>query len=202
MALLLCLAATAKANDFDVSGADSSLHSTAITPHGPGLAFSSVSSQDAGFDFWKRKRRKRRRKRTLAVGVVVGGPVGLGGRGLLRLGSFGISGDLAYNRIRSDSGPLVDAFTSKIDARFYSKSFFGKLLRFYVFGGATLQRGKWDEVVTQSAFLLDAGLGGGIKISRISVNAEAGLLIPAVQLDAYKPGFGVFANVGVLLWLF
>ena len=200
MLVLLCLAQPASAVSPLNSGSGPEL--VGSSPHTPGLVFNSHVSNADPLDFLKRKRRKRRRKRTLAVGAVVGGPVGLGARGLLRLGSFGISGDLAYNRIRSDAGPLVSAFTSKIDARFYSKSFFGKLLRFYVFGGATLQRGKWDEVVTQSAFLMDAGLGGGIKISRISVNAEAGLLIPAVQLESYKPGFGVFANIAILLWLF
>lgn len=172
-----------------------------VLEHGPGLQFS-AEAMESEMDLFKRKKRRRKRARTLGVGLVVGGPVGLGARGLLRLGSFGISGDLAYNRLRSDSGPLVDVFTSKVDARFYSKSFFGKLLRFYVFAGGTMQRGLWDGEAMQSAFLMDAGLGGGIKISRVSVNAEVGLLIPAVKLENYKPGFGAFANVAVLIWLF
>ncbi len=181
--------------------------------HGPrkaGLAFSNVDDSqyetfDLGYgselDAWKRRRR-RKKKRTFAVGVVVGSPAGLGGRAILRIKNVGLAGDIAYNRIRSDSGPLVNAFVTKLDARFYRKGLLGKLLRVYVFGGATLQRGRWDDVNYQSAIQIDAGIGGGIKLWRLSINGEAGLLIPAVKLENYNPGFGVFANLAVMVWLF
>lgn len=181
--------------------------SAQLRDHGPtqaGLHFDASLGQAGPGDWFKkrRKKRRRRRKRTLAVGAVVGGPVGLGGRAVFRLGQIGVSGDLAYNRIRTDNGPLVDAFTSKVDARFYSKGFFGKLLRFYVFAGTTMQRGRWDGTNMRSAFFLDGGLGGGIKLWRLSFNAEAGLLIPARGVTNYQPRFGAFANLAVLIWLF
>ncbi len=176
--------------------------------HGAGL----VLSPDVGYDYeigtdiWDRKKRKRRRrrrkKRTFAIGAVVGGPTNLGARALLRVGYLGLAGDFTYQRLRSDAGPLVDVFTTKADLRLYSKSFFGRIFRFYVFGGTTLQHGAWDGEVMQTAVLLDAGAGAGIKLWRLSINAEAGLLIPARELPAYKPRFGAFANVAVLLWLF
>lgn len=186
--------------------------------HGPvkaGLAFAQEDGTDdlafgesffdlgygSELDAWKRRRR-RKKKRTFAVGVVVGSPAGLGGRAILRVKNIGIAGDIAYNRIRSDSGPLVNALVTKIDARFYRKGLLGKLLRVYAFGGATIQRGRWDEVNYRSALQIDTGIGGGIKLWRLSVNGEVGLLIPAIKPDNYDPGFGVFANVAVMLWLF
>ena len=183
--------------------------------HGPrtaGLAFANVQdgSSDvfsAGLglgselDAWKRRRR-RKKKRTFAVGVVVGNPAGLGGRAILRIKNFGIAGDIAYNRVRSDSGPLVDALVTKIDARFYRPGLLGKLLRVYVFGGATMQSGRWDEVNFDTAVQIDVGIGGGIKLWRLSINGEVGMLIPAVKPVNYDPGFGVFANLAVMVWLF
>lgn len=169
-----------------------------------GLFFADCEVEEGPFDWMNKRKRKRRRKRnrTLALGAVVGGPVGFGGRAILRLGSLGVAGDLAYNRIRTDSGPLVDAFTSKLDLRLYSSSFFGKLLRFYVFGGASMHRGYWDGLNRQSVLFVDGGVGGGIKLWRLSFNAEAGLLLPARGVSNYQPRFGAFANVAVMLWLF
>lgn len=196
--LVLCLTSMASATPVETG------------PQKAGLAFadtyqvdkiSSSLSQPLDFEAWKRRKR-RKKKRTLAVGVVVGAPAGLGARGIFRLKTFGIAGDIAYNRVRSDSGPLVNTLVSKLDARFYRKGLLGKLLRVYVFGGATMQRGKWDTMNMESAFQIDAGIGGGIKLWSISINAEAGLLIPAISPENFNPGFGVFANVAVMAWLF
>ena len=176
--------------------------------HKAGLAFSGAVDYDFvdGHDIWdwKKRRRKRRRKRnrTFGVGAVIGGPTNIGARALLKLRYVGISGDFTYQRLRSDPGPLVDVFTTKADLRLYSKSFFGRIFRFYVFGGTTLQHGRWDGENMQTAVLLDAGAGAGIKLWRLSINAEAGLLLPAKELPTYNPGFGAFANVAVMLWLF
>ncbi len=176
--------------------------------HGPrkaGLAFSNaeISRNEAlglGLDAWINRKRKRK-KRTLAIGVVVGNPAGLGGRAILRIKNVGLAGDIAYNRIRSDSGPLVNSVVTKLDARFYRRGLLGKLLRVYGFGGVTMQNGKWDGVNNQSALQIDAGIGGGIKLWQLSINGEIGLLIPAVKPTNYDPGFGVFANIAVMLWL-
>lgn len=181
----------------------------ATGPQKAGLAFAEAYHMNEkapafgeALDFEAWKRRKRRKKRTLAVGVVVGAPAGLGARGIFRFKTFGVAGDIAYNRVRSDSGPLVNTLVSKLDARFYRKGLLGKLLRVYVFGGATMQRGRWDANKMESAFQIDAGIGGGIKLWSLSINAEAGLLIPAVSPENFNPGFGVFANVAVMAWLF
>lgn len=188
-----------------------SVKGTDTGPRKAGLAFGQVeqpafSVLDIGYgsdlDAWKRRRRRKKKKRTLAIGVVVGSPVGLGGRAILRIKNLGFAGDIAYNRIRSDSGPLVNALVTKLDARFYRKGLLGKLLRVYVFGGATIQRGRWDDVNYKSALQIDTGIGGGIKLWSISINGEVGLLIPAIKPTNYDPGFGVFANLGIMLWLF
>lgn len=149
----------------------------------------------------KKKRKKRRKKNTLAIGLVAGGPVGFGGRVVFRPSRLAIAGDIAYSRIRTDNGPLIGAMTAKIDARFYSKGIIARLLRPYIFAGATMVRGPFDETTPQSVFSMDAGLGGGIKLWRLEINAEAGMLIPVNSVEAYKPRFGVFGNVGVLIWL-
>ncbi len=179
-------------------------------PRTAGLAFAETLSptvslldqtSSADLEAWKRRRR-RKKKNTFAVGVVVGSPVGLGARAIFRIKNFGIAGDIAYNRIRSDGGPLVNALVTKVDARFYRRGLLGKLLRVYALGGVTMQHGFWDEVNYQTAIQINAGIGGGIKLWRISVNGEVGVLIPAVKPANYNPGFGAFANIGVMLWLF
>ena len=90
----------------------------------------------------------------------------------------------------------------KLDARWYGKGFFAKILRPYIFTGMTMQRGNWDEPKAQSVFAVDAGVGGGVKLWRLEVNGEVGILIPVKGTEAYKPSFGAFANVGVMWWLF
>lgn len=205
--LLLCLVAP---SNLQAAGSGS--------PTKPGLSFGESSSfvgesssfvgsnlismegMESDYEAWKRRRR--RKKRTLAVGVVMGGPAGFGGRGIFRIKNFGVAADLTWGRVRTDAGPRVGAFTTKIDARFYRKGLLGKLLRVYAFGGATIQRGMWDETNTSSAVQIDAGVGGGIKLWSISINAEVGVLAPAVKPENYNPGFGVFGNVAVMLWLF
>lgn len=147
------------------------------------------------------KKRKKHKKKFLAAGLVVGGPVGLGGRIIIRPSRLAVVGDIAYNRVRSDQGVMTNAIATKVDARLYGKGLLGKLLRPYVFGGLSMQRGRFDEMVTQSVFAADAGVGGGIKLWRLEVNAEAGLLVPIKQIEAYRPGLNVFANIGIMIWL-
>jgi hypothetical protein len=149
----------------------------------------------------RKKRKKRRKKNTLAIGLVAGGPVGFGGRVVFRPSRLAVAGDIAYSRIRTDNGPLIGAMTAKIDARFYSKGIIARLLRPYIFAGATMQRGQFNEVSPESVFYMDAGVGGGIKLWRLEINAEVGMLIPALAVEAYQPRLGVFGNVGVLIWL-
>ena len=152
----------------------------------------------------KRKKRKRKHKKnnTFALGAVAGAPIGFGGRAVFRTKRLGISGDIAYNRLRTDPGPLVGAVTAKIDGRFYSKGFLAKLLRTYGFAGATIQHASFDEEHRQSVYAMDAGFGAGIKLFRLEVNAEVGLLIPVRGVETYQPRFNAFGNVGVLVWLF
>lgn len=150
----------------------------------------------------KRKKRRRKKKNTFAIGAVAGAPVGFGGRVVFRPTRFGVAADIAYNRLRTDRGPLVGAVTAKIDGRFYSKGLLAKLLRIYTFAGATLQRASFDEEHMESVYSMDAGLGAGIKLFRMEVNAEVGLLIPVRGVDAYQPRLNAFGNVGVLFWLF
>jgi hypothetical protein len=147
------------------------------------------------------KKRKKRKRNTLALGLVAGGPVGFGGRVVFRPSRLAVAGDIAYSRIRTDDGPLIGAMTAKIDARFYSKGFIARLLRTYAFAGMTVHRGRFNEVASQSVLLVDGGIGGGIKLWRLEINAEVGLLVPAIRVEAYKPRLGVFANVGVLIWV-
>jgi hypothetical protein len=184
---------------------------------GPGLMLQSASGnalsaersgfQASGIDMAelrrrkKKRRRKRRRKNTLAVGAVAGGPVGFGGRVVFRPSRLAFAGDIAYNRLRTDNGPLVGALTTKLDARIYSKGLIARLLRTYLFAGGTMQRGEFQEGRMQSVWQMDAGIGGGLKLWRLEINGEVGLLIPVSGVEAYQPRFNVFGNVGVLIWL-
>ncbi len=148
-----------------------------------------------------KKRRKKRKKKFVAAGLVVGGPVGVGGRLIVRPSRLAFVGDIAYNRIRSDQGVMTNSIATKFDARLYGKGLLAKLLRPYIFGGVSMQRGQFNESFNQSVFSADAGVGGGIKLWRLEVNAEAGLLLPIKQIEAYRPGLNVFANVGIMIWL-
>lgn len=174
---------------------------------GPTLALD-TESDELGLDSedWfkkkKKKKRKHHKRNTFAIGAVSGGPLGFGGRTVLRVGMFGIAGDFAYNRIRNDYGLKVDALAMKVDARLYSNKLIGKLLRTYTFAGMTSQRGRFDGTVGQSVYSMDAGFGAGIKLWKLEVAAEAGVLIPVRQVEAYRPGFGAFVNASVLVWLF
>ncbi len=154
------------------------------------------------YDFFdKRKKKKKHKNKTLAVGAVIGTPVGFGGRVIFRPTRLAVSGDIAYNRIRTDRGLLTNAIVLKADARYYADGFVAKLLRPYVFAGMTMQRGNFNEESIQSVFAADAGVGAGIKIWKLEVNAEAGILVPVRGTEAYSPGFGAFANVGIMFWL-
>jgi hypothetical protein len=152
--------------------------------------------------FNKRKKKKKHKAKTFAAGVVVGTPVGFGGRVIFRPSRLAVAGDIAYNRIRTDKGLLTNAMVLKLDARFYGKGLFAKLLRPYIFTGMTMQRGNFNESQVQSVYAVDAGVGGGVKLWRLEVNGEVGILIPVRGVETYKPSFGAFANVGVMWWLF
>ena len=167
--------------------------------HAPGNTFA-----DGEYDFLggKKKKKKRDKANFLAAGVVIGTPVGFGGRVIVRPSRLAVAGDIAYNRIRTDNGTMVNALVLKTDARLYAKGFIAKLLRPYVFGGMYLQRGNFNEATPESVFAADTGLGAGIKLWHLEINAEAGLTIPIRQVDSYRPGFGAFANVGIMYWLF
>jgi hypothetical protein len=148
------------------------------------------------------KRKKKHKAKLFAIGAVVGAPVGFGGRVIVRPTRLAFAGDIAFNRLRTDLGPMVNAVVVKADARYYSKGIISKLLRPYIFTGLTMQRGRFDETQVQSVYALDAGVGAGIKLWRLEINGEAGILLPVRQVQAYRPGLGVLANVGVMWWLF
>jgi hypothetical protein len=147
------------------------------------------------------KRKKKHKAKLFAAGAVIGNPVGFGGRVIFRPSRLAAAGDIAYNRIRTDRGILTHAMVLKADARFYSDGFIAKLLRPYVFGGMTMQRGNFSEVKAESVFAADAGIGGGIKLWRLEINGEIGILVPVKQVETYKPGLGAFANIGIMFWL-
>ena len=159
-------------------------------------------------DFLDRKKKRKKRKflapkhNTLAIGLVGGDPLGLGLRGIFRLGVIGVSADLAYNRIRDDQGDKVSAVGLKTDFRIYSKGLIAKLIRPYTFVGITTQRGQFNETKSESVYLIDGGFGAGVKLFRLEIGAEAGILIPARQLTDYRPGLGAFVNASVVMWLF
>lgn len=189
------------------------LHAQNSALAGPGLAFAPTLALDgeteefsASAEDWfkkkKKKKRKHHKRNTFAVGAASGGPLGFGGRTVLRFGMIGVAADFAYNRIRNDYGTKVDALAMKVDARLYGNRLLAKLLRTYTFAGMTMQHGRFDGSVGQSVYSMDAGFGAGIKLWKLEVGAEAGILIPVRQLDAYRPGFGAFINASVLIWLF
>jgi hypothetical protein len=151
--------------------------------------------------FLGRKKKKKHKANFFAVGAVIGDPVGFGGRVIVRPSRLAVAGDIAYNRIRTDRGLLTHAIVLKTDARYYADGLLAKLLRPYVFVGATMQRGNFDETKVESVFAADAGVGAGIKLWRLELNAEVGLLLPVKQTEAYSPGVGAFANVGIMVWL-
>jgi hypothetical protein len=189
------------------------LHAQSAALTGTGLAFGptlalGMEAEEIGLEtedwFKKKKKRKHRdRKRnTFAIGAASGGPLGFGGRTVVRFGMIGVAGDFAYNRIRNDFGTKVDALAMKVDARLYGNRLIAKLLRTYTFVGMTAQQGRFDGNSWQSVYSMDAGFGAGIKLWKLEIGAEAGLLIPVHQLESYKPGFGAFMNASVLVWLF
>jgi hypothetical protein len=150
--------------------------------------------------FGKKKKRKKA-NHVMAVGAVIGDPVGFGGRVIFRPTRLAVAGDIAYNRIRTDKGLLTNALVVKADARYYSDGLIAKLLRPYVFAGATMQRGNFDETKIESVFAADAGVGIGIKIWVLELNGEVGVLLPVKQTATYRPGLGAFANVGIMFWV-
>jgi hypothetical protein len=149
-----------------------------------------------------KKKKKKHKANVFAVGAVIGAPVGFGGRVIFRPTRLAVAGDIAYNRIRTDKGLMTNAIVLKADARYYSKGFIAKLLRPYVFAGATMQRGNFSETKVESVFAADAGFGAGIKIWKLEVNGEVGVLLPVKRTDAYSPSLGAFANAGIMFWLF
>jgi hypothetical protein len=181
---------------------------------GPGLAFgpalaletdTEVVGSDAS-DWLKKRKKKRkhhdRKRNTFAIGAASGGPLGFGGRTVLRFGMIAVAGDFAYNRIRNDFGAKVDALAMKVDARLYSQRMLAKIFRTYTFAGMTMQHGRFDGSLGQSVYSMDAGFGAGLKLWKLEIGAEAGILIPVHQLESYRPGFGAFMNASVLIWLF
>lgn len=76
--------------------------------------------------FDKRKKKKKHKNRTLAVGAVIGTPVGFGGRVIFRPTRLAASGDIAYNRVRTDRGLLTNAIVLKADARYYADGFIAR----------------------------------------------------------------------------
>lgn len=156
----------------------------------------------AEYDFLGKKKKKKHKANFLAAGVVIGTPVGFGGRVIVRPSRLAAAGDIAYNRIRTDNGTMVNALVLKTDARWYAKGFIAKLLRPYVFGGMYMQRGAFNESTPESVFAADTGIGAGIKLWHLEINGEVGLTIPIRQVEDYRPGFGAFANVGIMYWLF
>ena len=169
---------------------------------GTGLFFAaptatSLSTSTSPFIFGKKKKKK-----TFAAGLVVGGPTGIGARVIFRPSRLGVALDGTFSKIRTDAGPKVDAFTVKADARMYSKGLLAKLLRTYMFGGVTMSRGKFDESQPETVMRVDAGIGGGIKLWRLSFNAEAGLLVPIKGVPDFTPGLDVFGSIAIMWWLF
>ena len=165
-----------------------------------------LGNSDDLFDRRKKKKKKRNRfeakHNTLAVGLVGGDPLGLGGRAVFRMGQVGLAADVAYNRIRDDEGDKLGALGFKTDFRFYTKDPLMKILRAYTFIGLTSHRARFNETTHQSVYLMDGGFGAGVKLFRLEIGAEAGVLIPAKDLDNYKPGLGAFLNASVAVWLF
>ncbi len=151
--------------------------------------------------FGDKKKKRKKANHVLAVGAVIGDPVGFGGRVIFRPTRLAVAGDIAYNRIRTDRGPIANALVMKADARYYSKGVIAKLLRPYVFAGATIQRGNFSETKVESVFAADTGIGAGIKLWVLEVNGEVGILVPVKQTATYRPGLGAFANVGIMFWI-
>lgn len=175
-----------------------------IVPSEPKLFQTGLTAEGNDFfgTFDKRKRKKRKRNRTFAAGLVVGAPAQLGLRVVLRPTRLAVAGDIGWSRLRNDFGTLTDITTIKLDARYYGDQFLAKLVRFYVLGGATIRSGKFNETSTETLFAANAGLGGGIKLWKLEVNAEAGLMVPINTSTHYDQRFGVFSNIGILFWLF
>ena len=149
----------------------------------------------------KKKKKKHKGNQFMAIGAVIGTPVGFGARVIVRPTRLAASGDIAYNRIRTDKGIMTNAIVLKADARYYADGLISKLLRPYVFAGATMQRGNFDETKVESVFAADAGVGAGIKLWVLEVNGEVGVLVPVKQVATYRPGLGAFANVGIMFWI-
>lgn len=176
----------------------------------PGLVLSPVVLEDGGWTGTSLLDRKKKRKKkwlkpkhnTFAVGLVGGDPLGLGARAIFRIGQFGASADFAYNRLRDDDGDKLGALGMKTDFRLYTKDPLMKIVRAYTFVGLTSHRAMFNETKHQSVYLIDGGFGAGVKLFRLEIGAEAGLLIPARQVENYKPGLGAFVNASVMLWLF
>jgi hypothetical protein len=147
------------------------------------------------------KKKKKHKAKVLAAGVVIGDPVGFGGRVIFRPSRLAVSGDIAYNRLRTDRGLMTNAMVLKADARYYADGFLAKVLRPYVFAGAFMQRGNFNESTVESVFAADTGVGAGIKLWRLELNGEIGVLIPVKQTETYRPGLGAFANIGIMVWL-
>ena len=167
-----------------------------------GLKFDQVASplSPEGVDLFGKKRRKN----TFALGAVFGGPTGFGGRAVLRLGRFGIAADASGKNVRLDNGLKVGATVVKADARLYGKGILSKLVRPYIFGGATALIADFSEFepTKEAIMFADAGVGGGIKLGRLEINGEAGLAIPVDTHANFQTGVDVFGSVAILFWLF
>lgn len=144
-------------------------------------------------------KRKKKKIKPLGIGLVAGQPMGFGGRITIQPGRFAINGDFGFKNVRSDSGLKVGVGVIKLDARYYAGGLFGALLRPYAFGGLTMLRGKF-ELSPESQLNLDAGVGAGIRLGKIGIDVEAGLLAPAYQPESFTTGIKGFTNVSVMYW--
>lgn len=158
----------------------------------------------AGLEFSKTDapeifRRKKKKVKPLGIGLVAGQPTGFGARVIFQPSRFAVSGDFGFKNVRSDSGLKVGVGVIKVDARYYADGIFGALLRPYVFGGLTMLTGKF-ELGRESQMNLDAGVGAGIRLGKIGIDAEAGLMAPAYQPESYTTGVRGFTNISVIFW--
>lgn len=161
----------------------------------PGLSLSSEAQAPTLFG-----KKKHRGKHWLAGGVVFGQPAGFGGRVLVTPWRLGFVADFAFDQIRLDNGYAAGAMTVKVDARWYGKGFLKNFFRPYMFGGITTTLANFNEF-DKSLIRADAGVGAEVRIWRVGLNAEAGLLLPLEYVQNYHKGVGFFGNIGVVFFI-
>lgn len=153
-------------------------------------------SQQEAPEIFKRKKKK---VKPLGIGLVAGQPMGFGGRVTFQPSRFALNGDFGFKQVRTDSGLKVAVGVIKVDARYYAGGLVGALVRPYAFGGLTMLRGKFD-LRPESQLNLDAGVGAGIRLGKIGIDVEAGLMAPAYQPESFTTGIKGFTNVSVMYW--